>query len=124
MQFLKDGFTIEKTCLPVIGRAKNIGVSNFSEYMLHKILPKATIKPAVDQVELHLYNPSHNLVAFLNSEGIVPQAYSPLGSTNAPLFQDELVQEMAKKHKVEPAQVLIGYLGTWFLSFRGHRRNW
>jgi glycerol 2-dehydrogenase (NADP+) len=80
--------------------------------MLHKILPKATIKPAVDQVELHLYNPSHNLVAFLNSEGIVPQAYSPLGSTNAPLFQDELVQEIAKKHNVEPAQVLIGYLGA------------
>lgn len=113
----KMDFAIEKPCLPTIGRAKNIGVSNFSEYMLHKILPKATIKPAVDQVELHLYNPSHNLVAFLKSEGIVPQAYSPLGSTNAPLFQDELVQEIAKKHNVEPAQVLIGYLGTWFLSF-------
>lgn len=80
--------------------------------MLRKILPKATIKPAVDQVELHIYNPSHNLVAYLKSEGIVPQAYSPLGSTNTPMFQNELVQEIAKKHSVEPAQVLIGYLGS------------
>jgi glycerol 2-dehydrogenase (NADP+) len=108
---LSTGFRDWNTSL-LIGRAKNIGVSNCSEYMLRKILPKATIKPAVDQVELHIYNPSLSLVAFLKSEGIVPQAYSPLGSTGTPMFQDELVQEIAKKHNAEPAQVLIGYLGT------------
>jgi len=94
------------------GRAKNIGVSNFSEYTLGKILPTATIKPVVNQIELHIYNPQHNLLTYLKSEGIVAQAYSPLGSTNSPILKDELVVELAKKHNVEPAQVLIGYLAA------------
>lgn len=79
--------------------------------MLQKILPYATIKPAVNQIELHIYNPQHNLLAYLKSEGIVAQAYSPLGSTDSPLLKDELVLELAKKYNVDPAQVLIGYLG-------------
>lgn len=88
-------------------------MSNFSEYSFRKILPTAEIKPVVNQIELHIYNPQHNLLAFMKSEGIVPQAYSPLGSAGGPLLKDELVLELAKKHNVEPAQVLIGYLGMY-----------
>jgi len=94
------------------GKAKLIGVSNASEYKLAEILPTATIRPAVNQLELHVYNPQHNLIAYLKKEGIVPQAYSPLGSTNSPLLQDPVVLEIAKEHGVEPAQVLIGWLVT------------
>ncbi|KAF8317655.1 Aldo/keto reductase [Clavulina sp. PMI_390] len=94
------------------GKARNIGVSNCSEWMLQKILPYATIKPAVNQVELHIYNPQHNLLGYLKSEGIVAQAYSPLGSTDSPLMKDELVVELAEKYNAEPAQVLIGYLAA------------
>lgn len=61
------------------GKVKAIGVSNFSQMKLEEILPHAEIRPAVDQLELHLYNPQHNLLKFLKSQGIVPQAYSPLG---------------------------------------------
>jgi glycerol 2-dehydrogenase (NADP+) len=61
------------------GKVKAIGVSNFSQMMLEKILPTAEIVPAVDQLELHLYNPQHKLLNYLASQGIVPQAYSPLG---------------------------------------------
>jgi len=64
----------------------------------------------VDQLELHIYNPQHKLIAYLRSKGIVPQAYSPLGSSNAPLLTDELVTEIAKKHSLQPADVLLGYL--------------
>lgn len=68
----------------------------------------------ISQLEIHLYNPQHKLLDYLRSKGIVPQAYSPLGSTNSPLFKDELVVELANKHGVEPAHVLLGYLGTCF----------
>jgi glycerol 2-dehydrogenase (NADP+) len=91
------------------GKAKAIGVSNFSEVKLQEILPHAEIKPAVDQLELHPYNPQHNLLKYLKSEGIVAEAYSPLGSTNSPLLKDEVVAEIAQKHNANAAQVLIGW---------------
>ncbi|KDQ09658.1 hypothetical protein BOTBODRAFT_36891 [Botryobasidium botryosum FD-172 SS1] len=91
------------------GKAKAIGVSNFSQLKLEEILPHATVKPATNQIELHPYLPQHKLIAYLKSQGIVPQAYSPLGSTNSPLLKDEVVAEIAKKHGTEPGAVLIGW---------------
>jgi len=92
------------------GKAKHIGVSNFSEYTLSKILPFATIKPTVDQIELHPYLPQFKLVEYLKSEGIVPEAYSPLGSTNSPILKDDTIAELANKYGAEPAQIIIGWL--------------
>ncbi|EIW78172.1 Aldo keto reductase [Coniophora puteana RWD-64-598 SS2] len=91
------------------GKAKAIGASNFSEKILQKILP-TEIPPAVDQLELHLYNPQHKLIDYLKSQNIVPQAYSPLGSNYAPLMTDETAAEIAKKHGLATTDVLLGYL--------------
>ncbi|KAF8324867.1 Aldo/keto reductase [Cantharellus anzutake] len=93
------------------GKTKHIGVSNFSEYTLLKILPTATIKPAVNQIELHPYLPQWKLLKYLESEGIVPQAYSPLGSTNSPILKDDVIVELAQKYGAEPAQIVIGWFG-------------
>lgn len=68
------------------------------------------IPPAVDQLEIHAYLPSHNLVNFLKKHNIVPEAYSPLGSTNSPLWEEEHVKKIAKKHDVPASAVLLGYL--------------
>jgi len=92
------------------GKVKSIGVSNFSEVKLEEILPTAEIIPAVNQLELHVYNPQHKLISYLKSKGIVPQAYSPLGSTNSPLLSDENVTSIASKYSLQPADVLLGYL--------------
>ncbi|TDL25295.1 Aldo/keto reductase [Rickenella mellea] len=94
------------------GKVKAIGASNFSEKKLEEILQTAEIVPAVDQLEIHLYNPQHNLLAYLKTKGIVPQAYSPLGSTNSPLFKDEVVVELAKKYSAEPAHILLAHLAA------------
>ncbi|KAJ7663566.1 NADP-dependent oxidoreductase domain-containing protein [Mycena rosella] len=92
------------------GKVRSIGVSNFSEMNLEKILPTAEIIPAVDQLELHIYNPQHKLLAYLRSKGIHPQAFSPLGSTGSPLFSDETVTALATKYGLQPTDILIGYL--------------
>ncbi|KAF8512554.1 Aldo/keto reductase [Hysterangium stoloniferum] len=89
------------------GRVKAIGVSNFSQLKLEEILPTAEIIPVVNQLELHLWNPQHNLLAYLSSKGIIPQAYSPLGSSNSPLLTDETAVAMSKKYNVDVASVLI-----------------
>ncbi|KII87648.1 hypothetical protein PLICRDRAFT_30262 [Plicaturopsis crispa FD-325 SS-3] len=92
------------------GKVKSIGVSNCSRMKLEEILPTATIKPVVNQLELHLYNPQHNLIAYLKSQDIVPQAYSPLGSVGAPILNDEVAISIAEKHSVSSADVLLGWL--------------
>ncbi|GJJ15098.1 hypothetical protein Clacol_009373 [Clathrus columnatus] len=92
------------------GKVKAIGVSNFSKMKLDEILPYAEIKPVVDQLELHLYNPQHKLLEYLKSHDIVPQAYSPLGSTGSPLLTDETAIQLATKYEVPVSAVLLGYL--------------
>ncbi|KAH9478596.1 D-galacturonate reductase [Psilocybe cubensis] len=92
------------------GKVKSIGVSNFSEAKLELILPTATIIPAVNQLEIHVYNPQHKLLKYLKDKGIAVEAYSPLGSTNSPLFTDDVVVSIASKHSIQPSDVLLGYL--------------
>ncbi|KAG6818970.1 hypothetical protein H0H93_016744 [Arthromyces matolae] len=100
------------------GKVKAIGVSNFSEAKLAEILPTAEVVPAVNQrrirlhpqLELHVYNPQHKLTEYLKSKGILPQAYSPLGSVNSPLLTDETVVKIAQKYSLNASDVLIGYL--------------
>jgi len=92
------------------GKVKAIGVSNCSQLKLEgELLPFAEVIPAVNQLELHPYNPQHKLTEFLKSKGIVAEAYSPLGSTNSPLLKDPIVVEIAEKLKATPAKVLIGW---------------
>ncbi|KAG9026086.1 hypothetical protein FRB95_009392 [Tulasnella sp. JGI-2019a] len=92
------------------GKVKAIGVSNFSQLKLEEeILPFCEIKPMVDQLEIHPYNPQHNLTTFLKSRGIVVEAYSPLGSSASPLLKDEDILKIADRLKVTPAEILIGW---------------
>ena len=97
--------------ISISGKVRAIGVSNCSEKILEQLLPHATVVPAVDQLEIHLYNPQHELCDYLKSKGIVPQAYSPLGSTGSPLLQDEIAAAIAQKYSFRPADVLLGYIG-------------
>ncbi|KAF8960533.1 NADP-dependent oxidoreductase domain-containing protein [Flammula alnicola] len=96
--------------LSLSGKVKSIEVSNFSEAKLEEILPTAEVIPAVNQLEIHVYNSQHKLISYLKSKGIAPQAYSPLGSTNSPLLTDEVITEVATKHSLQPADILLCYL--------------
>lgn len=96
------------------GLVKAIGVSNCSQLKLEEeILPFAKIKPMINQLEIHPYNPQHKLVAWLKSQDIVVEAYSPLGSTDAPLLKDDVITGIAQQRQVSPAEVLIGWGGMF-----------
>lgn len=90
-------------------KVKAIGVSNYSVTYLEKLLPHATIVPAVNQIENHPLLPQQDVVDFCKEKGIHVTAYSPLGSTGCPLFSDESVNEVAKKHGTGPAAVLLSF---------------
>jgi len=91
------------------GKVKAIGVANFSIPYLEKLLSEAEVVPAANQIENHPYLPQQEIVDFCNEKGIHTTAYSPLGSTGSPLFNEEGVQEVAKKHGVGPGTVLLSY---------------
>jgi glycerol 2-dehydrogenase (NADP+) len=93
-------------------KVKAIGVANYSNKYMEKLLAKATIVPAANQIENHPLLPQQDIVDFCKNKGIHVTAYSPLGSTGSPLFKDEGVLEVAKKHSVGPAAVLLSYHRT------------
>jgi 2,5-diketo-D-gluconate reductase A len=88
------------------GRARAIGVSNFQEHHLQRVLDEATVVPAVNQVELHPYFTQEPLRAFHARHRIATEAWSPLGQ-GGELLRDRAVVGLAEKYGVTPAQVVI-----------------
>lgn len=109
--------------LPKTGKAKAIGVSNYSVRYLEQLLPHCSVVPAANQIENHPYLPQQEISDFCKEKGILVEAYSPLGSTGSPLFKEEAVEEVAKKHSVGPGTVLISYQGMSERSISLLERN-
>src|SRR4051794_26122878 len=61
------------------GRVRAIGVSNFMVDHLTSLLEKASVAPAVNQVELHPYFQQREVQALNAEHGILTQAWSPIG---------------------------------------------
>ncbi|KAF2730018.1 Aldo/keto reductase [Polyplosphaeria fusca] len=100
---------LEKLAQAPKSKVKAIGVANYSVKYLEKLLAKATVVPAVNQIENHPYLPQQEVVDFCNEKGIHVTAYSPFGSTGSPMFKEEGVVEVANKHNVGPGTVLLSY---------------
>lgn len=91
------------------GKVKAIGVSNFSRRFLEDLLPHINVTPAVNQIENHPLLPQQEIIDFCRANGILVEAYSPLGSTGSPLMKNEKVVEIATRTKVSPSTVLLSY---------------
>ncbi|SGY44553.1 BQ5605_C001g00172 [Microbotryum silenes-dioicae] len=91
------------------GKAKAIGISNFSEAFIEDLLKTAKVVPAANQIELHPYLPQHDLVKYCQGKNIAVEAYSPLGSTDSPLLKDEEIVKIAEAHGVSVGTILISY---------------
>ncbi|KFZ02022.1 hypothetical protein V500_00472 [Pseudogymnoascus sp. VKM F-4518 (FW-2643)] len=91
------------------GKVKAIGVANWSITYLEELRKTWTVVPAVNQVELHPFLPQHELREYCEKLGILLEAYSPLGSTGAPIMSDPEIQKVAEKYGVSAATILISY---------------
>ena len=89
------------------GRARAIGVSNFVERNLDKLIQDAKIVPAVDQVELHPHFSQQPLAAHCEKLDIACEAWSPLGGTGGKYLDDPILKNIAEKHGKSAAQVVL-----------------
>jgi len=97
------------------GKARAIGVSNFSSKKLADLLAVARVPPAVNQVECHPLWQQGKLRAFCESKGIHLSAYSPLGSPGTTIvkvkagavLEHPVIVSAAEKLGKTPAQVAL-----------------
>ena len=87
------------------GKAKSIGVSNFTAAHLRRIIDETGVTPAVNQVELHPRFPQTELRAFHAAQGIVTESWSPLAQGT--ILKDPTIATIARKHNRTPAQVIL-----------------
>jgi diketogulonate reductase-like aldo/keto reductase len=94
------------------GKVRAIGVANYSVRYLEELLACASIVPAVNQIENHPLLPQDDVSDFCKVRGIHITAYSPLGSSGSPLLSLPVVEQIATKHGVSSASVLLSYHST------------
>jgi 2,5-diketo-D-gluconate reductase A len=87
------------------GRARSIGVSNFTQANLERLLDASGVTPAVNQVELHPGFTQQALRAFHAKHGIATESWSPLAQGG--VAKDKVILELARKHGKSPAQVTL-----------------
>jgi len=96
---------LELEKIKAAGKAKNIGVSNYTIRHLEEMKSYANEMPAVNQVELHIFLQQPELVEYCQKHGIVIEAYSPLAHGKA--MDDPILVAIAKKHSKSPAQIML-----------------
>ncbi|NUR51886.1 MAG: aldo/keto reductase [Hamadaea sp.] len=88
------------------GRVRAIGVSNFTQANLTRVIDDSGVVPAVNQIELHPRFNQAALRAYHAEHGIATEAWSPLGQGKG-LLDDPVLAKIADTHGRTPAQVVL-----------------
>lgn len=100
------------------GKAKAIGISNFSQSELERLLKETTIVPAAHQMEMHPWLQQKSFAEFHKQKGIHVTHYSPFGNQNevydagkgiSKLMDEPVLVDIGKKHGKTGAQVALAW---------------
>ncbi|WNV87434.1 aldo/keto reductase [Umezawaea sp. Da 62-37] len=96
------------------GKVRAIGVSNFMVDHLTGLLEKATVVPAVNQIEVHPYFAQREVQEFGARHDVLSQAWSPIGGItfyrdgeHTSTLRDPVIGGIAAAHGRSPAQVML-----------------
>ena len=92
--------------LVAAGKARSIGVSNFKPAHLERLLAAATIRPAVNQIQLNPRITRPDQRAYDTEQGIVTVAWGPLGP-GTDLLDDPTLTALATKYGKTPGQIVL-----------------
>ncbi len=87
------------------GRARSIGVSNFTPHHLRRLHEESEIPPAVNQIEVHPYLTQEETRTFCGEHQIAIEAWSPIAQGK--VLDDPTIGEIAKRVAKTPAQVVL-----------------
>lgn len=89
------------------GKIKAIGVSNFEPDQLADLMKDAKMKPAINQIETHVFFQEHNLYDVLKKESVQHEAWSPFAAGRNGIFSNPILAAIGKKHNKSIAQVCL-----------------
>lgn len=89
------------------GLIKRIGVCNFQDIHLQRLINETGVTPVVNQIELHPLLQQRQQHRWNNSHGIQTEAWSPLAQGGKGLFDHSVIAGLAKKYQKTPAQIVI-----------------
>jgi len=90
------------------GKAKSIGVSNYTIRHLEEMAEYSDIEPVVNQVELHVFLQQPELIEYCLKRGIVVEAYSPLARSHE--MDNAVISQISAKHGKSYAQIMLRWL--------------
>lgn len=89
------------------GQIRAIGVSNFEIGDMQNIIDHAEIKPAVNQIRVHIGHTPAEVISYCKANDIVVMAFSP--NATGKLLGHPVVSEIAQKYQVSVPQLSIRY---------------
>jgi 2,5-diketo-D-gluconate reductase A len=87
------------------GRARSIGVSNFTPHHLRRLRAESTITPAVNQIEVHPYLTQDDVRAECAEHDIAVEAWSPLAQGK--VLEDPTIVSIADRVGKTAAQIVL-----------------
>ena len=89
------------------GLVKAIGVSNFENEHIHKLIEKTGVIPEVNQIEIHPFCQRKDQVDYCKRNGILIEDWYPLANAKSKLLDNEVIKEIAKKYDKTPGQIIL-----------------
>ena len=87
------------------GKVRAIGVSNFKQHHLNRLMAETTVIPAVNQIEIHPYLTQDDLRAFDAQHQIATEAWSPIAQGK--VLDDAVIERIARRVERSTAQVVL-----------------
>ena len=92
------------------GKARAIGISNFYPDRFVDLAHFAQIKPAINQVETHVFQQQKELRKYLDKYGTQIMAWGPFAEGKNNMFNNETLVEIGKRYNKTSAQVALRFL--------------
>lgn len=92
------------------GKVKAIGVSNFYPDRFIDIHHFAEIKPAINQVETHVFQQQKTAKEYLKKCGAQIESWGPFAEGKNDYFNNPVLKEIGAKHGKSAAQVALRFL--------------
>src|SRR6185503_13514349 len=103
-EYISTWKTFEK--LVAAGKARSIGLSNFKPDHIDRLLSEASIRPTINQIQLNPRVTRPEQCAYNTKQGIVTEAWSPLGA-GSDLLENPTLEAIGAKYNKTPGQVVL-----------------